>query len=125
MRTKLKNKVHSITLMKGKEASDVDRTSTFTRRDMDKLEGYDDYRINGCLHVIRSLNDEVNAVSKRILLLAKEDEIAKLLMTIPGVGYYSALLIISEIGEINRFPDSYHLCSYDSSITHQRIVLAE
>ena len=33
-------------------------------------------------------------------------------MTIPGIGYYSAMLIISEIGDINRFPDSYHLCSY-------------
>lgn len=33
-------------------------------------------------------------------------------MTIPGIGYYSALLIVSEIGDINRFPDSYHLCSY-------------
>jgi transposase IS116/IS110/IS902 family protein len=37
---------------------------------------------------------------------------AKLLMTVPGIGYYSALLIVSEIGDINRFPDSYHLCSY-------------
>ena len=85
MRTKLKNKVHSITLMKGIDASDVDRTSTFTKRDMDKLEGHDDYRINGCLRVIRSLNDEVSTVSKKILLLAKEDEIAKLLMTIPDI----------------------------------------
>src|SRR5208282_6158466 len=31
---------------------------------------------------------------------------------IPGVGYYSALLIASEIGDVNRFPDSAHLCSY-------------
>jgi transposase len=112
MRTKLKNKIRSITLMKGIDISDVDRVNTFTKRYTDKLEGYDDYRINGCLHVIKSLNDEVNTVSKKILLLAKEDEIARLLMTIPGVGYYSALLIISEIGDINRFPDSYHLCSY-------------
>jgi len=44
------------------------------------------------------LNDEINTVSKRILLLAKEDENAKLLMTIPGIGYYSALLIVSEVG---------------------------
>jgi hypothetical protein len=34
------------------------------------------------------------------LLLAKEDEMAKLLMTIPGIGYYSALLIVSEVGEL-------------------------
>jgi transposase len=37
---------------------------------------------------------------------------AKLLMTFPAIGYYSAILIISEIGNIDRFPDSYHLCSY-------------
>jgi len=41
---------------------------------MDKLEEYDDYRINGCLRVIKSLNDEVNTVSKKILLLTQEDE---------------------------------------------------
>ena len=29
-----------------------------------------------------------------------------------GIGYYSALLIVSEAGDIDRFPDSYHLCSY-------------
>jgi transposase len=46
------------------------------------------------------------------MTLAKEDEMASLLMTIPGIGYYSALLIVSEIGDINRFNDSYHLCSY-------------
>jgi len=51
-------------------------------------------------------------VSKEIGTLAKEDEMASLLMTIPGIGYYSALLIVSEIGDINRFPDSHHLCSY-------------
>ena len=39
-------------------------------------------------------------------------EMAKLLITVPGIGYYSALLIVSEVGDINRFPDSYHLCSY-------------
>jgi len=37
---------------------------------------------------------------------------AKLLRTVPGIGYYSALLIVSEVGDISRFSDSYHLCSY-------------
>jgi len=27
--------------------------------------------------------------------------------------YYSALLSVSEIDDVNRFPDSSHLCSYD------------
>ncbi len=59
---------------------------------------------------IESLDSEIKDVSKKILTLAKEDEMASLLMTVPGIGYYSGLLIVSEIGDINRLPDSYHLC---------------
>jgi transposase len=33
-------------------------------------------------------------------------------MGIPGISYYSALLILSKIGEIRRFPDAKRLCSY-------------
>jgi transposase len=36
----------------------------------------------------------------------------KLLMTIPGIGYYSALLVKSEIGDVSRFPFGERLCSY-------------
>jgi transposase len=63
-----------------------------------------DYRINGYLHLIESLDSEIKIVSKEIVALAKEDEMASLLMTIPGIGYYSALLIVSEVGDINKFP---------------------
>ena len=119
MRTKLKNKVHSIMFMNGNSISYVG-THTFTKGYIEKLKELNDYRINGCLRIIKSLNDEINTVSKRILLLAKEDENAKLLMTIPGIGYYSALLIVSEVGDIDRFPDSYHLCSYAGLIPSTR-----
>ena len=33
-------------------------------------------------------------------------------MTIPGIDYYSAIAIYSEIGDIKRFPDAEHLSSY-------------
>ena len=78
--------------------------TTFTKGHIENLKELDDYRINGYLRIIESLNDEINAVSKKILLLAQEDEMAKLLMTVPGIGYYLALLIVSEVGDINRFP---------------------
>lgn len=110
MRTKLKNKIHSIIAMNGTSISYAG--TTFTKGHIEKLKELNDYRINGYLRIIEPLNDEINAVSKKILLLAQEDEMAKLLMTVPGIGYYSALLIVSEVGDINRFPDSYHLCSY-------------
>ena len=43
---------------------------------------------------------------------AKEDNDAILLTTIPGISYYSALLIKSEIGDVNRFPNKFKLISY-------------
>jgi transposase len=110
MRTKLKNKIHSIVLMKGIQISS--KHCSFTHLYNEELKKLNDYRINGYLHLIESLDSEIKDVSKKILMLAKEDEMASLLMTIPGIGYYSALLIVSEIGDINRFPDSHHLCSY-------------
>jgi ABC-type uncharacterized transport system ATPase subunit len=92
MRTKLKNKIHSI--MNGTSVSYVG-THIFTKGYIEKLKELNDYRINGYLRIIESLNDEIDTVSKKILLLAQEDEIARLLMTVPGIGYYSALLIVS------------------------------
>ncbi len=93
MRTKLKNKIHSVMFMTGTSISYVG-THTFTEGYIEKLKELNDYRINGYLRIIESLNDEINTVSKKILPLAQEDEMAKLLMTVPGIGYYSALLIV-------------------------------
>lgn len=39
-------------------------------------------------------------------------EEARLLMTIPGISFYSALLIASEIGDVSRFTDSNGLVAY-------------
>jgi transposase len=38
--------------------------------------------------------------------------IAKRLQTMPGIGEYSALLIVLELWDIDRFPDTKHLASY-------------
>jgi hypothetical protein len=73
--------------MKGTSISCVG-THTFTKGYIEKLKELNDYRINGYLRVIESLNDEISTVSKKIPLLAQEDEMAKLLMTVPGIGYY-------------------------------------
>jgi transposase len=106
-RTSLKNRIHAYLLMHG-----LVEGTPFTKTYVDKLRGIRDYKINGYRNVIDALNHEIDEASQRIGIEVKDDEYARLLMTIPGVGYYSALLIASEIGEIEPFPDSQHLCSY-------------
>ena len=108
IRTSLKNKIHAQLLMHGLRIEGTPFTKAYT----DKLREIHDYKIDGILSVIDALNREIDQVSRRITVEARDDECARLLMTIPGIGYYSALLIVSEIGEIERFPDSSHLCSY-------------
>jgi transposase len=109
-RTSVKNKIHAILLMKGIKINEEYRP--FTKEFVEELKQIGDYRIDGFLNVISSLNEEIKEISSKIKGESSEDKYAKLLMTIPGIGYYSALLISSEIGDIERFPDSHHLSSY-------------
>ena len=60
-------------------------------------------------------------MDNQIKILASKDRYAKYLITIPGISYYAALLVSSEIADINRFPDYEHLSSYAKLVpgTHQ------
>ena len=66
MRTELKNKIHSVMFMTGTSISYVG-THSFTKGYIEKLKELNDYRINGYLRIIESLNDEINTVSKIVL----------------------------------------------------------
>jgi len=64
------------------------------------------------LTVIEALDEPIKRLSKRIRFLAGESADVRRLMTIPGVGYFSAVAILAEIGDINRFGSSEELTSY-------------
>jgi transposase len=108
IRTSLKNKIHAHLLMHGLKIEGT----PFTKAYMAKLRAIHDYKIDGYLNIIDALNHEIDEVSRRIRAEAKDDDYARLLTTIPGISYYSALLVVSEVGEIERFPDSSHLASH-------------
>jgi transposase len=117
-RSHLKNKIHAILLMKGIKINE--EYKPFTTEFVNELKKIGDYRIHGYLSIIESLSEQIREVSKQIRHEAVQDESAKLLMSIPGIGYYSALLISSEIGDVNRFPDSHHLCAYAGLVPSTR-----
>jgi len=48
--------------------------------------------LEGYLSVLDNVRGEIRIASKRVQQLAEADRDAVLLMTIPGMGYYSALL---------------------------------
>ena len=108
MRGSVKNRVHAYLLMNNIKIGG----SPFTKGFLDELRKVEDTRIEGYIRIIERLNLEIHEASKIICSEALSDENTRLLMTIPGISFYSALLIISEIGDISRFPDSSHLVSY-------------
>lgn len=61
------------------------------------------------LELVESITEKLDA---QIASIVPMDHNAKLLDTLPGVAPYTALFLSSTIGEVNRFPDSKHLCAY-------------
>lgn len=73
------------------------------------------------MKTIETLEEVIKASEKEIKKQAVLDDNAKLLMTIPGISYFSGLLLSMEIGDINRFANYRKLCCYSGvvSSTHQ------
>jgi transposase len=77
-----------------------------------KLPTLEEIILQGCIREIGFLSYEIDTMDMRLAELAEKNEHAHLLMSIPGIDYYSALVILSEIGDIHRFTNSKKLIGY-------------
>jgi len=114
IQTGIKNRIHAI-LAKNNISHDFsDLFGKQGKEFLNSLSLSEVYQkaIDGYLSVLNELDKQIKVVDKTVAVSAKDDEDAKLIITIPGIGYYSALLIKSEIGDINRFPSAKQVCSY-------------
>lgn len=64
------------------------------------------------LAVIDAITDQIEALEKIIEETAVALEETQLLMTVPGISFFSSVLIVGEIGEIDRFDRHEELVSY-------------
>jgi transposase len=71
-----------------------------------------DTLLESYLAVIETLTDEIEQLDATIEECAGSLPETQLLMTIPGVSYYSALVIYAELGEIDRFDGHKEVVSY-------------
>lgn len=63
----------------------------------------------------RFLRDLLLKADRDIRLLSKEEKYAKdvkLLLTVPGLGRLTTMIFLTEIGDVGRFKNLDHLCSY-------------
>lgn len=64
------------------------------------------------LVVLETLTLQITAANRRVKKLAREHSVARLLMTIPGVGPVTALTFIAAVDRVERFERTHHLQSY-------------
>lgn len=58
------------------------------------------------------LKQKICEIEKKMKKISKDDGIVSILETLPGIGPITAFALRYKIGEISRFKDAKHLCSY-------------
>jgi transposase len=76
-------------------------------------------KISGVISIIDSLNEQINILLAQIKAMVKGDELPKnfknnikLLKSIPGVGFLTAVTLMAEIGDFNNFIKPKQLVAY-------------
>jgi transposase len=114
-RTSLKNRVHALLAIEGVEPPKV--SDLFGRKGMKvlkevKLQESRRMALDNYLEVLGILGEKINEVEAILRERAEVTEEAGWLMSIVGIGFHNALLILSEIGEIERFSKPKSFVSY-------------
>jgi transposase len=68
--------------------------------------------LNTELKQLQSLEDIIQELTKKIAIEASEEPRVKLLMGFTGIDYYTAMLLLAEIGDVKRFPSPKKLVAY-------------
>ena len=113
-RTEVKNRIHSLL---DKHGLRMPHKTPFSKKNIAWLReqdlGFmDDAILRSGLAVLESVDEQVGLMEEKIAVLAVEDPQVKLLMTMTGVGYFTAMLLLAEIGDINRFSSDKRFASW-------------
>ena len=122
MRTRLKVKIHGAMELQGLVSPLTDLFGRAGTAWLKEQELRPVYRraIDTYLRLIDSINVELEQVDDEIEKKAKHDSDTKILMTMPGVGPFTALLIKAEVGTFDRFQTPESLASFSGLIASSR-----
>lgn len=115
-RAKLKSKIRSLLAKLNLDCSYRDILGkgavTWLKTKEKALPEVFQFELRSYLRLGKDLTEEIKQVETRIKKQVKEDDIVDILITIPGVGEFTALVIRAEVGTIDRFPTPDKLSSY-------------
>src|SRR5918993_1629173 len=114
MRTALKNRVHALIARQGVGHGHADLFGSAGQATLERLplRPQPRRRLEVLLRLITDFDREIDALAKEIDRLARHDPRVEVLTQIRGIGRYIAMLVIAEVGEVERFPSARHLCAW-------------
>ncbi|GAI17638.1 unnamed protein product, partial [marine sediment metagenome] len=112
-RTQVKNRIHSILDKHGLRFpwTPYTKKSIVWLREQD-LGFMDNAVVKGQLALLDTLDEQIQVLEDKIAVMGIEDPQVKLLMTMPGIGYFSASMLVAEIGDIKRFRNDKKISSW-------------
>ena len=114
MRTALKNRVHAQLARAGIQQRHSDLFGPGGREFLRGLGLREEprRRVDSLLGLVDDFDREIKAVTAEVDARAKADERVEVLTQIRGVGPYTAMLVIAEVGDVSRFPTARKLCAW-------------
>lgn len=114
IRTQIKNKVHAILFKHALKHTFSNLFGVAGKNWLSNLRLDEPFAtaLSEYLSLIENLDERVDRAGEAVEKMVGEHPQAKLLTSIPGVSYVSALTIMGEIGDIHRFPSSKKLMGY-------------
>lgn len=121
-RTRLKNQLHAVLHQQGLRSPATDLFGKRGRLWLAGLKLPPQAResVNVCLRMIDRYNEEIQKQNLQLSEKAEHDERVQWLLTIPGSGECSAMMLLAEIGDLGRFGNKEALCSYAGLVPRVR-----
>jgi hypothetical protein len=126
IRTRLKCPVHAVLAEHGIRSPMADLFGPGGQRLLStlKLPTISQGWLQACLRIIEELGEAVEVADQAIEQLCKRDERVRRLLPIPGSGVITAVTIVAEVGELQRFQSPRHLCSWAGLLPRRTRALA-
>jgi len=112
-----KNRIHNVLDRHPDLRGQIDPSDLFGKQGLEwlskvKLPKEDRNLLDEQIDLLTYLTDKIKSSNQVVEKLGSKDKRVRLLMTIPGIGKFFALLIVSEIDKIERFRTKDKLASY-------------
>jgi transposase len=124
MRTEVKNRIHALL---DKHGLRCPYKTLFSKKGVEwlrslKLGFTDDAVLRSDMALLEALDEQISFVDAKIASVAVNDERVRLLMTMPGLDYFAASLLVAEFCGIERFSSDKSLVSWAGLAPGERTV---